>query len=309
MSESPVRFGLIYVGCDDGNVQVTQDGGYQWTAIPTPTPDKWVSRVVASKWDEKTVYVAQSGYREDDFAPYLWKSTDFGKTWKSIVGNLPTETVNVIREDPNRNDVLYVGTDMGVYITFDGGTTWEILNGSLPHTPVHDLVVQASEKDLVIATHARSVWVLHLNKILSITSELRKTDLKLDSVDDMTTSNTWGYDRKERWDTSAPRAPKVTGAFWTKEAGKATFVIKDKAGKEVKKKAFDAVKGFNDLTIDLELTAAKPSTQKKIKLAKADDALVDPYLSDRATYVPVGEYTLELTVGSHTVTQKWKVTK
>jgi len=309
ISESPLRFGLIYVGCDDGNVQMTQDGGYQWVNVSTPAPDKWVSRVVASKYDEKTVYVAQSGYREDDFTPYLWKSTDFGKTWTSIVGNLPNETINVIREDPNRNDVLYVGTDMGVYISFNGGATWEILQGNLPNTPVHDLVIQPTEKDLVIATHARSVWVLPLSRVLSITPELRKNDLKLDSVDDISSSTTWGYDRKERWDSSAPRAPRITGTFWVKEPGKATISIKDKTGKVVKQKAFDAVRGFNDLLLDLELTPAKPVVPKKNKLTKGDDAMLDPYIDNRATYVPIGEYVLELTVGTHTVTQKWKVTK
>jgi photosystem II stability/assembly factor-like uncharacterized protein len=309
ISESPLRFGLIYVGCDDGNVQMTQDGGYAWTNVSTPTPDKWVSRVVASKWEEKTVYVAQSGYREDDFKPYLWKSTDFGKTWTSIVGNLPNETINVIREDPNRKDVLYVGTDMGVYLSFDGGATWEILKGNLPNTPVHDLVVQASANDLVIATHARSVWILPLAKVLSITPDLRKTDLKLDSVDDVVSSATWGYDRRDRWDTSAPRPPRIGGSFWTKEPGKGAIRIKDKAGKVVKEKAFDAVRGFNDLTLDLELAPAKPSVTKKVKISKAEEALLDPYQENRAKYVPVGEYTLELTVGAHTVSQKWKVTK
>jgi len=309
ISESPIRFGLIYVGCDDGNVQVTQDGGYAWAAVPTPTPDKWVSRVVASKWDEKTVFVAQSGYREDDFAPYLWKSTDYGKTWKSIAGNLPNETINVIREDPSHKDVLYVGTDMGVYITFDGGTSWEILKGNLPHTPVHDLVIQASANDLVVATHARSIWILPLAKVLSITPDLRKTDLKLDSVDDESSQGTWGYDRKEKWDASSPRSPHFTADFWTKEPGKAKLSIKDKTGKVVKDKSFDAVRGFNETTFDLELTPSKPAKPKKQTIVKAEDVFVDPYQDSRATYVPVGEYTLELVVGTHTVTQKWKVTK
>ena len=309
VSESPLRFGLIYVGCDDGNVQMTPDGGFQWINIATPAPDKWVSRVVASKWDEKTVYVSQSGYREDDFSPYLWKSTDYGKTWKSIVGNLPSETINVVREDPNRNDVLYVGTDMGVYISFDGGVKWEIIKGNLPNTPVHDIVIQSSANDLVVATHARSVWVLPLKTVLSITPELRKTDLKLDSVDDIETSTNWGYDRKERWDTSGPRAPRITGSYWTKEPGKAMMSIKDKAGKVVKQKEFDAVRGFNSFIFDLELTPQKPILQKKLKISKAEEALNDPYKENRATYVPVGEYKLELTVGTHTVTQTWKVTK
>ncbi len=309
VSESPLRFGLIYVGCDDGNVQVTPDGGYQWTKILTPAPDKWVSRVVASKWDENTVYVSQSGYREDDFAPYLWKSTDQGKTWKSIVGNLPNETINVVREDPNESGVLYVGTDMGVYISFDGGQKWEILKGGLPNTPVHDLAIQARDKELVIATHARSIWVLPLDRVLSITPDLRKKDLKLDSVDDVTHSSSWGYDRREKWDTAPPRPPKVTGTFWTKEPGAAVIRIKSKDGKVVKETSFNAVRGFNNLSFDLELTSQKPIVITKRKLKKGDEALVDPFEAQRATYIPIGKYKLELTVGAVTVSQDWSVTK
>jgi hypothetical protein len=300
---------LIYVGCDDGNVQMTPDGGFQWINIATPAPDKWVSRVVASKWDEKTVYVSQSGYREDDFSPYLWKSTDYGKTWKSIVGNLPKETINVVREDPNRNDVLYVGTDMGVYISFDGGSTWDMIKGNLPNTPVHDLVVQPSANDLVVATHARSVWIIPLKKILSITPELRKTDLKLESLDNESDAASWGYDRKERWDTSDPRSPKMTAEFWTKEPGKASLRIVDKAGKVIKEKLFDATRGFNTTVMELQLTAPKRTSQQKQKVSNGTDALNDPYAANRATYVPIGEYKLVLTVGTHSVDQAWKVTK
>jgi len=309
VSESPIRFGLIYVGCDDGNVQMTPDGGYQWIKINTPQPDKWVSRVVASKWNEKTVYVAQSGYREDDFTPYLWKSTDNGKTWKSIAGNLPNETVNVIREDPNRDDVLYVGTDMGVYISFDGGDNWEILKGGLPNTPVHDLVVQAREKDLVIATHARSCWILPLDKVLSITPELRKADLKLDPIDDEAFSASWGYDRRERWDSAPPKAPKVSGSFWSKDPGTAMLTIKDKDGKIWKTVSFEAARGFNNLSFDLELTPQKTIKEQKVKIARGADALKDPYEAFRATYLPVGKYKLELTVGKAKVTNDWNVTK
>ena len=309
VSESPIRFGLIYVGCDDGNVQMTPDGGFQWIKVNTPQPDKWVSRVVASKWDEKTVYVAQSGYREDDFSPYLWKSTDQGKTWTSIVGNLPSETINVVREDPNRSDVLYVGTDMGVYISFDGGQKWEILKGGLPNTPVHDLVIQAREKDMVIATHARSCWVLPLEKVLSITPEIRSTDLKLDSIDDETYSPSWGYDRRERWDSAPPKAPKISGSFWTKEAGQAVLTIKDKDGKVWKSVNFDAVRGFNSLSFDLELTPQKTIKETKLKITKGADALKDPFEALRATYLPIGKYKLELAVGKSKVSQDWSLTK
>lgn len=307
ISESPFRFGLIYVGCDDGNVKMTPDGGVTWVDISTPQKDKWVSRVVSSKYEENTVYVSQNGYREDDFSPYLWKSTDRGKTWTSIVGNLPNEPINVIREDPTRKDILYVGTDMGVYVSFDGGKTWETLQGGLPHTPVHDLLVQPRDNDLVIATHARSAWVLPLKYVYEITPDIRKKDLTLFEVSDATKLSTWGMDRRDRWNTEPPRAPKVNVNFYAKSAGKATIRIKDKDGKVVKEKSLDAVTGYNFADIDLELTPAKRDALPKRDIKTVQDILADPLAANRATYVAPGEYTIELQVGDKIVTQKWKV--
>jgi len=307
ISESPFHFGAIYVGCDDGNVKMTPDGGNTWVDISTPQKDKWVSRVVASKYDENVVYVAQNGYRDDDFSPYLWKSTDKGKTWVSIAGNLPAEPINVVREDPSRKDLLYVGTDMGVYVSYDGGGTWEPLQGGLPHTPVHDLVIQPRDNEMVIATHARSVWALPLKYVDDLTPDIRKKDITLFEVLDVTRLPSWGYDRRDRWNGEPPRAPKVTVNFYTKTPGKATIRIKDKDGKVVKEKSFDATTGYNFSDIDLELTPAKPGPAPKRDIKTVKDALDDPFLSTRPTYVAPGDYTIEIQVGDKTVTQKWKV--
>ncbi|MGV3616043.1 MAG: WD40/YVTN/BNR-like repeat-containing protein [Fimbriimonas sp.] len=308
ISESPFRFGLIYVGCDDGNMKMTADGGSTWIDIPTPQPDKWVSRVVASKYDENTVYVTQNGYREDDFTPYVWKSTDRGKTWRSIVGNLPTECVNVIREDPDRKDILYVGTDMGVYVTFDNGTTWETLHGAVPNTPVHDIAIQPREKEMVIASHARSVYALPLKYVHLTTPELRGKDVTILEAEDARRSATWGFDRRDVWDRSAPRVPTTSVVLFTKEPGKGTVRIKDKAGKVVREKAFDAVRGYNFVDIELETVPGKPIVPTKPTPAKtAADALKDPYAASRPQYIPIGDYVLEVQVGDKTVTKDWKM--
>jgi len=158
---------LIYVGTDDGNVQVTCDDGISWTDIRDGLPDKWVSRVRVSQHEIGTVYVSLTGYREDDFEKYLYMSRDFGKTWESIVGNLPSESINVIGEDPRDKDILYVGTDLGVYITIDRGKTWISLCNNLPTTAVHDLIVHPRENELVIGTHGRSVFILDVENIRS----------------------------------------------------------------------------------------------------------------------------------------------
>ncbi|MCK4264651.1 MAG: hypothetical protein KAX27_06880, partial [Candidatus Aminicenantes bacterium] len=140
ISESPFQFGLIYTGTDDGRVHITRNGGVSWTEIIKGLPyNKQVSRIVASKYDKGTVFLTLNGRRDDDFADYIYKSTDYGKTWADISGNMPGGPVNVIREDPKNKDVLYVGTDLGVYVTVDGGKKWHVLANSLPICFVWDL--------------------------------------------------------------------------------------------------------------------------------------------------------------------------
>ena len=172
ISESALKKGLLYAGTDDGQLHVTQDDGVTWTKINKGLPNRWVSRVVASKYDEGTVFVSLTGYRNDDFAAYLFMSTDFGKTWNSIVNNLPAESINVIREDPADRDILYVGTELGAYCSIDKGETWHSLCSTLPTCAVHDLEVHAGTGDLVAGTHGRSVFVLHAKEIHEIKQKI-----------------------------------------------------------------------------------------------------------------------------------------
>jgi photosystem II stability/assembly factor-like uncharacterized protein len=166
ISESPLRAGLIYVGTDDGKVHVTRDGGRGWTEIMSGLPyQKWVSRIAASAFDIGTVYMTHNGKRDDDFTPYVWKSADFGRTWTSIASNIPMGPVNVIREDPVNKDILYVGTDTGVYVSTDGGTAWHTIGTNLPSAYVHDLVVHPRDNVMVIATHGRGMWALDVEPI------------------------------------------------------------------------------------------------------------------------------------------------
>jgi photosystem II stability/assembly factor-like uncharacterized protein len=161
ISESPLKYGLIYVGTDDGRVHMTKDGGKTWKEIMSGLPyRKWVSRMVASQYDLSTVYMTQNGKREDDATPYVWKSTDYGQTWQDISGNIPCGPVNVIREDPINRNILYVGTDIGVYVTTDGGKTWNVLGNNLPSCFVQDLIVHPRDNVIAIATHGRGMWAL-----------------------------------------------------------------------------------------------------------------------------------------------------
>ncbi len=166
IAESPLKYGLIYVGTDCGRVSVTRDGGKTWQEITAGLPyQKWVSRIVASKYDMGTVYLTQRGREDDDFKPYVWKSTDFGKTWVDISKGLPLGPVSVIREDPVDRNILYVGTDLGVYVSKDGGKSWQVLGGNLPSVYVHDLIIHPRDNVIVIATHGRGMWVMDADPI------------------------------------------------------------------------------------------------------------------------------------------------
>ena len=166
LSESPQKFGLLYAGTDDGRVHMTRDGGENWAELEGDWPEfKWVSRVVASKFDEGTAYLALNGKRDNDFQAYLYRTADFGETWEDIGNNIPGGPINVVYEDPFSQKVIYVGTDLGVYVSTDFGSKWEVLGSELPVTFVHDMKIQTREKKLVIATHGRGMFMLDIKDL------------------------------------------------------------------------------------------------------------------------------------------------
>jgi photosystem II stability/assembly factor-like uncharacterized protein len=164
LSESPKKEGLIYVGTDDGLIQVTADGGTSWTKYDkfTGVPETtYVSRLAASRHDANTVYAAFDNHKNEDFKPYVLRSTDAGKTWTSIAGNLPENgPVLAFAEDTVNANLLFAGTEFGAFFTVDGGQHWVQLKGGLPTIAVRDMVIQAREGDLVIATFGRGFYVL-----------------------------------------------------------------------------------------------------------------------------------------------------
>ena len=166
LTESPRRKGLLYAGTDDGNLHVTLDDGKTWTELSPRVPtSKWYSRVVASQHAEGTVYITQRGREDDEFGVYVYKSTDFGKTFTSLAANLPAGSVNTIREDPANDNVLYLGTDFGAWISTDGGKQWQVLGGGLPSVQVSDLAYQARDKLIVISTYGRGMYALDAQRL------------------------------------------------------------------------------------------------------------------------------------------------
>ncbi|MEY4381279.1 MAG: hypothetical protein RJA92_659, partial [Bacteroidota bacterium] len=173
MSESPSKFGLIYVGTDDGNVQISKDGGYTFSLLNKGLPKGlYVSRVVASAFNEARVYVTLNGYRNDHFNAYVYRSDDYGTTWKQIMKDLPIEPVNVIKEDVSNENVLYVGTDGGLYVSMDGGNSSMMWNKGLPASvPVHDIAVHPRDNEIILGTHGRSLYIAPLNALQKAAKE------------------------------------------------------------------------------------------------------------------------------------------
>jgi photosystem II stability/assembly factor-like uncharacterized protein len=184
ISESPLRFGLVYVGTDDGNIQLTKDGGYSWMLLnnkaTTTSKSKqlslpenlWVSRLTASKYREPRVYLSLNGYRNDDFSPYLYVSEDYGQTWIQLGKDLPQEPINVVKEDPKNENILYVGTDGGLYVSFNKGQSFMTWTAGMPiAVPVHDLAFQERENEIVIGTHGRSLYISKLDDVQGLQTD------------------------------------------------------------------------------------------------------------------------------------------
>ncbi len=183
MAESPLKKGLLWVGTDDGLVQVTQDGGKHWENVTPKGMPEWiqVNSIEASPFDPATAYFAATMYQFDDFRPYLYKTTDYGKTWTQINSGIPANAfTRVIREDPNHRNLLMAGTETGMYVSFNGGAAWTSFQLNLPIVPITDLAFHKRENELVVATQGRSFWIFDdLPLLYQVAGANLKDDLKL----------------------------------------------------------------------------------------------------------------------------------
>ncbi len=267
LAESPVTKDLIWVGTDDGLIHITRDGGKNWTNITPKDLPEWsrISQIDASPHDAGTAYVAVDRHQLDDLRPWVYKTSDYGKTWTKITKGIPDTTfVRAVREDPKKRGLLYAGTETGVYVSFNDGADWRRLQLNLPTTPVHDLVIK--NNDLVLATHGRSFW------ILDDLSPLRQFNDQVASEDVHLYTPAAGYRVQVPEDEEATKSVLVgqnppIGAviyYFVKQApkGETTIEILDSAGNAIRKYSSSKTE---ELSEPLNPEDKKPEKQIKVE--------------------------------------------
>jgi photosystem II stability/assembly factor-like uncharacterized protein len=308
ISESIFQFGLIYTGSDDGLVHCTKDGGVSWQLISKNLPqDLWVSRVVASRHNLSDVYVALNGYRWDDFTPYLYHSTDYGNTWRKINLGLPFEPINVVKEDPHNPNILYVGTDNGLYISLDKGNKFMAL-GNLPNVSVHDLVIHPRDKDIIVGTHGRSIYVANTKYIEQLDSALMAQSLHLFKLNNIVYNDRWGSSWSA-WGKTYEYNMEIP--FYTQKEGAVTITVATKDGVLLKTITTDASAGLNFVNYNLTVDKTKHNDFKKIMEKTFSEIKKEDLVFTKEngeSYLIVGEYVVTLISGKESVKTTFEVT-
>jgi photosystem II stability/assembly factor-like uncharacterized protein len=250
MAESPKQAGVIWVGTDDGLVQLTRDGGRTWKNVTGAIPDlpAWgeVDNIEASPFDPGTAYVPFDFHKLDNNDPYIYKTTDYGATWTSIRSNLPAgSNVHVVREDPVRRGLLYAGTETGLWVSFDDGGHWESLKNNLPTAAVHDLTIQKTANDLVVATHGRGFWILDdLSALQQLTPAVTTSALHLFHTRPVYRFiGEAPFPNPKAWGKNPSAGAEITYYLKSAPKGDLTVTITDAQGHEVRTISSHSVEG------------------------------------------------------------------
>jgi len=286
ISESTLKEGLIYTGSDDGLVYVTKNQGKKWTNITGKLPKNlWVSRVTASSHLKSRVYVTLNGYRFDDFTPHVFLSEDYGKTWKSISSNLPKASTNVLKEDFNDENILYIGTDNGLYVSFNKGNSWEAFSNGLPNVAVHDLVIHSQTNDLLVATHGRSLYKTNVG-VFEEYHTFKNDPLYVAQVPSIKHSSNWGSSWS-KWLKAVE--PTISIQIYSNSKTNLTVSIQSENGDELQQFTTTVEKGFNTINYDLSTT----ENGKEI-LENSNESIVITKKKNAKYYLPEGSYSIKL---------------
>ncbi len=344
LSESPLTPNVLWAGTDDGNVQVTRDGGKTWKNVASKVPGvpkgTYVSRVAASKTGEGAALLAFDGHRGDDNGVYVFATNDYGENWKAIRNGIPDSagSVHVVREHPRNTNLLFSGTEFGLWVSWDRGGNWTALKNNFPTVPVDDIEIQARENDLVLATHGRSIWVFDdLTPIEKMDASVAGSPLTFFPP---RTATAWRL-RNRRWsagqkvftaknppygailnyylkDAVPPEAPKkekdekdkkeaaeekpkseAKGEATEKKEGKVKITVLDKDGKVLREMDGPGAAGVNRANWDLRSNSPAEPTAEQLEAIAAGYGF-----GPRGPFVEPGEYTIKIKAGEKEASQK-----
>jgi photosystem II stability/assembly factor-like uncharacterized protein len=341
LSESPLTPNVLWVGTDDGNVQVTRDGGKTWKNVAGKAPvpkGTYVSRVMASKTGEGAAFVTFDGHRSDDYGVYIFATTDYGESWKAIRNGIPDSagSVHVVREHPRNANLLFAGTEFGLWASWDRGANWTALKNNFPTVPVDDIEIQARDNDLVLATHGRSIWIFDdLTPIEKMDASVAGSPLTFFQP---RTATTWSM-RNRRWSAgqkmftaknpaygallsyylkeavpaeapkkgkddkdkkdAAEAKPESKSDAGEKKEGKVKITVTDKDGKVVREFDGPGAAGVNRTNWDLRSNAPAEPTPEQLEAIAAGYGF-----GPRGPLVEPGEYAVKIKAGDHEATQK-----
>ncbi|HTI36384.1 MAG TPA: hypothetical protein VL484_02400 [Vicinamibacterales bacterium] len=300
IAESPLKAGVIWVGTDDGKVQLTQNDGATWTDV-TPAlasagapVDRWVSRVFPSPHEPGVAFVSKNGFRNDDFAPYLYRTNDYGRTWTAITGNLPQAPINVVVQDRKSRSLLFVGNDLGVFVSIDAGGHWSQMKANLPTVPVQDLTVHPRENDLVLGTYGRAFWVGDITPLQELSDAVLAESAHLFDIEPRVR---YGFgDQGMNYNLfgdafiDVPNEPEafVINYLLKTDAASAQIAVTDHAGTVVRQITGPAKAGFNRVLVPLNGSSGRGRGGRGA-------APVAP--------LEIGEYTVTVDVGGQKLTK------
>ncbi|MFO7732454.1 MAG: hypothetical protein R6X21_02245 [Candidatus Aminicenantes bacterium] len=303
LAESPVEPGIIWTGADDGKVQVTRDGGATWLdrtaklAAAGGPADFWVSRVLPSPHAAGTAFVAKTGWRLDNYRVSIHKTTDYGETWTSIAGDLPNgKPINVVVQDRKNPNLLFVGTEWGVYVTVDGGKKWLPFRAGMPSAKVTDLVIHPRENDLVVATYGRGAYIIDISPLQEMTADVLSSDLHLFDIEPRTQRITGGMGNyrllgdSHLFTPNEPNAVIVNYYLKAKAAGPVKIIVADPYGTVVAEITGRGEAGLNSVAWGMR---PQRTGQQAPRFRGPGAGMVDP-----------GEYVVTVEAGGQKLTKK-----
>jgi photosystem II stability/assembly factor-like uncharacterized protein len=310
LAESFHNPNILWVGTDDGLISITKNGGKNWEEITPKDLPKWslISMIEPSTFDSATAYVAVDRHELDDFRPYIYKTENYGRSWKKIVNGLPDNTfVRVVRQDPKREGLLYAGTETGVFVSFDDGANWQSLQLNLPVVPIHDMVVK--ENDLVAGTHGRSFWILDdLTPLHQVTDKVEKSEFFLFKPRDAYRMWGWGWPRANVGQ-NPPSGSVIYYYFKEKPEGEVSLEFMDREDNLIKKytgkTGGEARAGRFAMQLPVDAGMNRFIWNMRYEdTERVPGAVLWGGMLSGPTAVP-GVYKVKLTVGEKSVTQSW----